>query len=132
MAQHNYTSDGVDGTTFQNKVTPHHNFNAYVDDVTVETDATEIMTSLDVRADPHRTIFVKTTTDCDLFVQLTDDVGDDPIWFDLTEIVSGVPTKFTISCDNTSMAVPIFVKSMQMRILLKNNGTASTPYIGVI
>ncbi len=130
--QDNYTKDSVDPTTFQRKTTPHHNFNAYVDDISVEQDATEIMTSLDVRADPHRTIFVKTTTSCDVFVQISDDDSDDPIWYDLSTLVSGVATKVTIACNNTTIAVPIFAKAMQMRILAKNNGAASTPYIGVI
>jgi archaellum component FlaF (FlaF/FlaG flagellin family) len=130
--QDNYTKDTIDPTTFQHKVAAHHNFNKYVDDITVGTNETVIMTSLDVRADPNRTIFVKTTTSCNIFVQLSDDDGDDPIFYDLTILVSGVATKLTIPCNNTTIAVPVFAKAMQMRILLKNNGAASMPYIGVI
>ncbi len=42
------------------------------------------------------------------------------------------PTKITLKCNNTTMAIPIFAKAMKMRILIKNNGDVSTPIIGVI
>ncbi len=108
----NYTPDSVDPVTFQKRETPHHNFNAYVDDITIQTGETEIMTELDVRADPHRTLFIKTTTDCDVYIQLSDDDGADPIWYDLVGEIPG----------DINSIVPLGYKEAWIEFLVTNVG----------
>lgn len=90
---------------------------------------TAISAWLDVRSDKEKTLFIRTLKNLSVYVQLTDDDNKEN-WYDLCDS-TGATVTFT--CNNVSKAIPISIKGIYMRILVKNNDTTSdTPYVGVI
>lgn len=76
------------------------------------------------------TLFIKTLKNFEVYVQLTDNTGVNPDWFDLCTVL-GVAISFT--CNNASKAISVPCKAAKVRVLMKNNDTvASIPYVGVI
>ena len=87
---------------------------------------TGISAYIDVSSDKDKTLFVKSTKDLAIYVQLTDDVNE---WYDLCDATG---TVVTFICNNASKAIPISIKALYMRVLVKNNdSSADTPYVGV-
>ncbi len=75
-------------------------------------------------------LFIKTLKNFEVYVQFTDDAGDNPDWFDLCTVL-GVAISFT--CNNANKAISVPCKAAKVRVLIKNNDTvADTPYVGVI
>ena len=132
----NYTPTGVNPKTFQKRVTAAHDFNSILfdnlnPDHSVPAGATVFSNGINVEADINKTIFVRTVLTFNMWVQFSDDSADDPYWFDYAD---GDGIKIAaIAITNQSLAIPIYIKATQMRIVMKNTGaTAEAPYAGVI
>ena len=134
--QDNYTPDVVNPKTFQKRVTAAHDFNSVLFDNTnadhiVPAGATVFSDGINVEADINKTIFVRTVLTFNMWVQFTDDSADSPLWFDYAD-GDGIPVA-AIAITNRSLAIPIYIKATQMRIVMKNTGaTAEAPYVGII
>jgi len=134
--QDNYTPDGVNPKTFQRRVTPAHDFNAVLfdnlnADHIIPAGATVFSDGINVEADINKTVFVRTVLTFNMWVQFSDDSADSPLWFDYAD-GDGIPVA-AIAITNRSLAIPIYIKATQMRIVMKNTGaTAEAPYVGVI
>ena len=132
----NYTPDGVNPKTFQKRVTSAHDFNSILfdnlnADHIIQAGATVVSNGINVEADINKTIFVRTVLKFNMWVQFSDDSADDPYWFDYAD-GDGIPIA-AIAITNQSLAIPIYCKATQMRIVMKNTGaSAEAPYVGVI
>lgn len=134
--QDNYTSDNVNPKTFQRRVTTAHDFNAILFDDTnpdhsVPAGGTVISDGINVEGDINKTVYVKTVLTFNMWIQFSDDSAENPYWFDYAD---GDGIKIAaIVITNQSLAIPIWCKATQMRIVMKNTGaTAEAPYVGVI
>jgi len=132
----NYTPTGVNPKTFQKRVTAAHDFNSILfdnlnADHIIQAGATVVSNGINVEADINKTIFVRTVLTFNMWVQFSDDSADSPLWFDYAD-GDGIPVA-PIAITNQSLAIPIYCKATQMRIVMKNTGaTPEAPYVGII
>ena len=89
--------------------------------------------TIDVSVDKEVTLFISTTKAATVFVQLSNDETDDPdkAWYDLCNS-SG--TVLTFSLNNSKKAIPLSVKSIYMRVIVRNDDASNANVItaGVI
>ena len=116
----------------------------FVDLKTVLLENTSVVAGELVASDPFDilgtkdvAIFVQSTKNFTFYIQVSDDSAEGCAWFDLCD--DGV-NPITLPCEGKGSPVVASgkslkknIKAMQMRILVKNNDTASdTPYVGVM
>lgn len=127
----NYSPDQMNPVTFQHRVTINHDFAAVLFETDVIPAGNDAVSApIDVRADKDRTLFIKTTQNVSVKLQITDDDSANPDFYDMCD-TSGNVISFTVNA--AQKAIPVSIKAIGMRVLLHNNGAASdTPYVGVM
>lgn len=120
-----YNTSGVDGVTFQKRVTVLNHYVTEAFKAQNLPNGNNLIFYQDVQGDKDTTLFIKTTKNTQIDISFTYDTNSDPDQCDWFTYCNSAGTAITLTCNNTNKAIPITMKGVQMRVIITNTDSSA-------